>query len=555
MRKFFCAFFILFCFSLFAQEGDSADSALNPGLTEGYDNYGNFEESLPENQQKEEKDVSQDYLAKSSTAVNAVAWTRDGKYFATSWNNSIILWSAASNTIEAIYSNSVSGNSESHKDASGKNLVSIADASSIEFTSDGRYMLSVRDDNTALIHAVGSASDATLISGTGSSIPAAVYASDYKIIIALDGQNLYESYRMGNQHIIEEKLDLADGVWALSSNPTGKRILVTSESGAIRLIDTTSWSVVSEFECYTLTRIKPRLAKDGVHFVSAKDQNTLTVTSVSDESDFYMLEDPAGFSNVAEFSVDGSKIVVGINTGLVKIFDINSGFEENSFQLMYGDSAKSLAFSPDGEYVIDHIEGIIEHQKVFMKVVSEIRSKTMMTFPVLTFSLLYQDGKFVDMEFARWCNKHNMQWFDSNFYVGSDVTSLSNCCRLISNTSKLNAFINSIGGTSLSIGSIKVNTINLRRIALESKGDMSKYFEILKERVDICVKVLDVVRDVITENIKNGLLPNYTYKLIELEKQYNTIGITAMYEAVNEFGLIDTDEFGNKSYSDRKSVV
>ena len=34
-------------------------------------------ESLPENQQKEEKDVSQDYLAKSSTEVNAVAWTHD----------------------------------------------------------------------------------------------------------------------------------------------------------------------------------------------------------------------------------------------------------------------------------------------------------------------------------------------------------------------------------------------------------------------------------------------------------------------------------------------
>ena len=126
------------------------------------------------------------------------------------------------------------------------------------------------------------------------------------------------------------------------------------------------------------------------------------------------------------------------------------------------------------------------------------------------------------MEFARWCNKHNMQWFDSNFYVGSDVTSLSNCCRLISNTSKLNAFINSIGGTSLSIGSIKVNTINLRRIALESKCNIEKYFEILKERIDTCVKVLDTVREVIIENINNGLLPNYSYKLIELEKQYNT---------------------------------
>ncbi len=173
----------------------------------------------------------------------------------------------------------------------------------------------------------------------------------------------------------------------------------------------------------------------------------------------------------------------------------------------------------------------------------------MMTFPVLTYSLLYQDVKFVDEEFARWCNKHNTKWYDSNFYVGNDVTSLSNCCRLISNTSKLDAFINSVGGTSLSIGSVQVNTINLRRIAIESKGDKNKFLEILKQRLDVCIKVLDVIRDIIKQNIDKGLLPNYTYGLIELEKQYNTVGITAMYEAINEFGLIETDEFDNKSYS------
>ena len=204
---------------------------------------------------------------------------------------------------------------------------------------------------------------------------------------------------------------------------------------------------------------------------------------------------------------------------------------------------------PNGDYVIDHIEGIIEHQKVFMEVVSEIRKETMMTFPVLTYSLLFQNGKFVDEEFARWCNKHNMTWYDSNFYVGNDVTSLSNCCRLISNTSKLDAFINSVGGTSLSVGSIQVNTINLRRIAIEANGSKEKFLEILKLRIDNCVKVLDVVRDVIKQDIDKGLLPNYSYGLIEIEKQYNTIGITAMYEAISEFGLIDTDNFGNKSYS------
>lgn len=204
---------------------------------------------------------------------------------------------------------------------------------------------------------------------------------------------------------------------------------------------------------------------------------------------------------------------------------------------------------PNGEYVIDHIEGIIEHQKVFMEMVSEIRKQTMMTFPVLTYSLLYQNNKFVDEDFARWCNRHNMEWYDSNFYVGNDVTSLSNCCRLISNTSKLDAFINSIGGTSLSVGSVKVNTVNLRRIALEAKGDKEKYIELLKHRVDVCVKVLDVIRSIIARNIDKGLLPNYTYGLIELDKQYNTIGITAMYEALADFGLIEEDSFGNKSYS------
>lgn len=204
---------------------------------------------------------------------------------------------------------------------------------------------------------------------------------------------------------------------------------------------------------------------------------------------------------------------------------------------------------PNGEYIIDYIEDIIEHQKVFMEVVSEIRNNTMMTFPVLTYSLLFQNGKFVDEDFARWCNKHNMKWCDSNFYVGNDVTSLSNCCRLVSNTKKLRAFINSIGGTSLSIGSVKVNTINLRRIALEADGDKDKYVEILTERVKTCIRTLDVVRGIIKRNIEKGLLPNYSYGLIELDKQYNTIGITAMYEALNDFGLIDTDEFGNKSYS------
>ena len=121
-----------------------------------------------------------------------------------------------------------------------------------------------------------------------------------------------------------------------------------------------------------------------------------------------------------------------------------------------------------------------------MEVVSEIRSVNMFTFPVLTYSLLYKDGEFSDPEFARWCSDHNTKWNDANFFVSGDVTTLSNCCRLLSDTSKLSGFINSIGGTALSIGSVKVNTINLMKIAYEVQhyklGRKNNYLEILEEK-------------------------------------------------------------------------
>lgn len=243
------------------------------------------------------------------------------------------------------------------------------------------------------------------------------------------------------------------------------------------------------------------------------------------------------------------KLIYDLNQPYLRV--IQSAFtnvsimDRNYISELFGDRQY-----PDGEYVIDHIDDIIEHQKIFMETISEIRENMMFTFPVITYSLLFKNGKFVDEEFAKWCCNHNMKWCDANFYIGDNVTSLSSCCRLVSDTTQLNAFINSIGGTSLCIGSVKVNTINLRRIALDSNKDKNKYFELLNEKLDLCIKTLDIVRNIIKRNIEKGLLPNYHYGLVELEKQYCTIGITAMYETIREFGFVNTDEFENKSYSE-----
>ena len=171
------------------------------------------------------------------------------------------------------------------------------------------------------------------------------------------------------------------------------------------------------------------------------------------------------------------------------------------------------------------------------------------------------EKKFKDEEFARWASDHNIKWMDSNFFVSDDIGTLSNCCRLLSSRNELKGFVNSIGGSGLSIGSCRVSTINLVRIAYEALGYGQKtqytdgkakqrYLDILRDRVELDCKALTSMRYILKRNIEKGLLPNYQEGAVELDKQFCTIGILGLYEAIDLFGLINEDEFGYKFYSE-----
>lgn len=264
----------------------------------------------------------------------------------------------------------------------------------------------------------------------------------------------------------------------------------------------------------------------------------------NDVANGYYLKDPDTY-----LRQNFQKFIYRLNQPFLRI-DQCAFTNVSIFDRPYLESLFGGVVFPDGSYAIDQIEELIKCQQVFMEVVSEIRDEQMFTFPVLTYSLLYQDNKFVDEPFARWCSSHNIKWSDSNFFVSDNVGVLSNCCRLLSDTKKLDAFINSIGGTALSVGSCRVSTINLVRIAYESEFDKKKYLKILKDRVLLDCKALTSMRHIIERNIEKGLLPNYQDGAVELDKQFCTIGGIGMYEVMDLFGLIHTDEFGNKSYSD-----
>lgn len=245
-----------------------------------------------------------------------------------------------------------------------------------------------------------------------------------------------------------------------------------------------------------------------------------------------------------------------VRDGIQSAFTNVSIFDGEYLEALFGG-----AEFPDGTFMVDYLDEIKEFQKLFMEEEAKIRNKNMFTFPVYSLSLVRKNGKFVDEEFAKWgirqicivneINKGNQisGWYDSNIFQSDSVTSLSNCCRLKSNIDDLGYF-NSIGGTALKVGSVKVSTINLARLALEHPKDEKGYLVALRDLVELDCKALDVVRNIIRRDVEKGLLPNFSKGLVDFEHLYNTIGFIGIYETMKTFGYVKVDEFGNTFYTD-----
>ena len=117
-------------------------------------------------------------------------------------------------------------------------------------------------------------------------------------------------------------------------------------------------------------------------------------------------------------------------------------------------------------------------------------------------------------------------------------------CRLINDFDlfELGGQVNSFGGTALSLGSHRVVTINLRRIALECQ-DFEDYKRILKDRMSESADILIAHRAMIKDLTDKGVQPFITRGWIDINKMFSTFGIMGYYEASKDlekrFGKAD----------------
>jgi len=237
-------------------------------------------------------------------------------------------------------------------------------------------------------------------------------------------------------------------------------------------------------------------------------------------------------------------------------------FTNITLDLVVPDNIKDTAVIIAGK-MQETTYGEYQHEMdIFNKAFAEVMTEgdangRIFSFPIPTYNITKDFDWDNEYRQAIWemTAKYGIPYF-SNF-VNSDMSPddvRSMCCRLRIDTSELKSRGGGLFGANPLTGSVGVVTLNLPRIAYESKTEEELYQRISKLMV-LAKDSLEIKRKVIEQLTENGLYPYSKFYLRNIRKKngaywdnhFSTIGLIGMNEfLLNFFGEDITTEGGNK---------
>lgn len=179
-------------------------------------------------------------------------------------------------------------------------------------------------------------------------------------------------------------------------------------------------------------------------------------------------------------------------------------------------------------------------------------------YPIPTYSIT-SDFDWSDTENNRllfeMTAKYGTPYFSN--YINSDMAPSdvrSMCCRLRLDLRELRKKSGGFFGSGESTGSIGVVTINLPRIAYQSK-DEKDFYARLDRLMDISARSLKTKREVITKLLDEGLYPYTKRYLGSFDSHFSTIGLIGMNEASLNANWIRNDLTQEKAQRFAKEVL
>jgi len=245
--------------------------------------------------------------------------------------------------------------------------------------------------------------------------------------------------------------------------------------------------------------------------------------------------------NLSEYKIknDFQKFIHVVNNkfrlGSESPFTNISLFCRENLKKVFGDYVYPDGSKPDFEY-------IMKVQKIFGEIMAKGDPATGLAyrFPVTTVNLMVdENNEILDKDFLEWTCSNNIDKACFNIYV-NDGEKLCSCCRLTNNMEEMRKKrADTFGNGGVSIGSHRVVTINLPRIARQAQT-REEFYRLLDNRLEIARDFLLVHREeILNRRIKQGFLKFFEpLKWFNQSMFFSTIGITGIYE-MNKFAGFD----------------
>lgn len=289
-------------------------------------------------------------LIDSSDYFGVTSWNHDGSLFASAKGNSVLIWDSLSDTVEKIYQNI----------SNTENSLSPANVISVEFSQNGKYLLSVQENQNIVIYSTDLGVPVTMIDNKQNSSNLATFsANGYSILVPLDNKSFYEFLRLieTKKFILEKKLELESIITSLSIDKSGTNLFVSTENGKsfFIFIENNTWKIISSYDYFVNDFFTPKITQDGKRFCIPKNSNELVIATLNEvDKEPYLknIKSSQNFISDIAFSSDGNFLAVATEDKKLNIYDCETSLIKYSIQLEQTDNPTSISFSPDGKSLL-----------------------------------------------------------------------------------------------------------------------------------------------------------------------------------------------------------
>ena len=118
---------------------------------------------------------------------------------------------------------------------------------------------------------------------------------------------------------------------------------------------------------------------------------------------------------------------------------------------------------------------------------------------------------------------------DSLFTLASGM--VTHNCRLQVDKRELQKHTGGLFGSGISTGSLQVVTLNLPKYAYEAKGNVGKFFELIRKHAELAKELHEIKREFLNKQMEYGLYPYMKRYIKSFDTFFSTIGIVGGNEA------------------------